>query len=287
MLRILLFLAVSITPAYALDIVAAENFYGDVAQQVGGADVNVTSILSSPDQDPHLFEASPSVAKSVATAAVVVYSGVDYDPWMEKLVNAARVKGRRTIVVSGLSGHHTGDNPHVWYDINTMRAYATTLSDVLAAEDPPHAAAYRARLGQFQASLQPLQQDISRLRARLTGVPVTATEPVFGYMFEALGLRIRNLPFQLAVMNDTEPSAGATAAFEKDLRNHVVRLLVYNSQASNQAATRMQGIARAMSASRSSPATETEPAGVSYQEWMAHAIEAVDKALPASTPAAR
>jgi zinc/manganese transport system substrate-binding protein len=180
---------------------------------------------------------------------------------------------------------HTGDNPHVWYDLNTMRAYATALSDVLAAEDPPHAAAYRARLGQFQASLQPLQQDISRLRARLTGVPVTATEPVFGYMFDALGLRIRNLPFQLAVMNDTEPSAAATAAFEKDLRMHVVRLLVYNSQASNQAATRMQAIAREAGVPVIA-ATETEPEGVSYQEWMAHAIEAVDKALPAATPPA-
>ena len=39
--------------AATVDIVAAENFYGDIAQQIGGKDVTATSILSNPDQDPH------------------------------------------------------------------------------------------------------------------------------------------------------------------------------------------------------------------------------------------
>jgi len=61
----LLFGCWTILPAVAdpLAVVAAENFYGDVAQQIGGPDVAVTSILSSPDQDPHLFEASPATAR--------------------------------------------------------------------------------------------------------------------------------------------------------------------------------------------------------------------------------
>ncbi len=67
-------------------IVAAENFYGDVAAQIGGNDVRVTSILDNPDQDPHLFEASPSVGRALSGARIVVYNGIDYDPWMDKLL---------------------------------------------------------------------------------------------------------------------------------------------------------------------------------------------------------
>ena len=76
--------------AQPVSIVAAENFYGDVARQIGGNAVKVTSILSNPDQDPHLFEASPSVARSLAGARIVVYNGLDYDPWMEKLLRASK-----------------------------------------------------------------------------------------------------------------------------------------------------------------------------------------------------
>ena len=88
-------------PALAdpVKIVAAENFYGDVAGQIGGANVAVTSILSNPDHDPHLFEASAATAKALADAKIVIVNGVDYDPWMEKLLGAHKAPGRKEIVV--------------------------------------------------------------------------------------------------------------------------------------------------------------------------------------------
>jgi zinc/manganese transport system substrate-binding protein len=76
-----------------INVVAAENFYGDIAQQIGGDNVVVTSVLSSPDQDPHLFEASPSTAKALAGAKVVIVNGADYDPWREKLLKDIRPQG--------------------------------------------------------------------------------------------------------------------------------------------------------------------------------------------------
>ena len=111
-------LALAAAPALAdpVKIVAAENFYGDVAGQIGGANVAVTSILSSPDQDPHLFEASAETAKALADAKVVIVNGVDYDPWMEKLLGAHKSPGRKEIVVAGLVGRKAGDNPHLWYE---------------------------------------------------------------------------------------------------------------------------------------------------------------------------
>ncbi len=260
-------------------IVAAENFYGDVAKQIGGADVTVDSILNNPDQDPHLFEVSPSVGRNVSAARIVIYNGIDYDPWMATLLRAARSTNRRTIVVADLVGKKTGDNPHIWYDPAVMMALANALSAALIADDPSHSAEYRQRLAQFAASMQPIQARIAELRSRLAGMPVTATEPVFGAMFDALGMKVRNIPFQLAVMNDTEPGASDVAAFENDLKAHRVRLLVYNSQAADPIATRMRTLALA-SHIPVVGATETEPPGTTYQTWMMNALDAVDRAMP-------
>ena len=264
-------------------VVAAENFYGDIAQQIGGSGVKVTSVLSNPDQDPHLFEASPSVARGISAARLVIYNGIDYDPWMEKLLKAAGNSNRKTVVVADLLGKKPGDNPHIWYDPATMLALAQALADSLASADPAHGDGYRQRLAAFQASMQPIQVKIATMRTRLAGTPVTATEPVFGYMFAALGMEVRNQSFQLSVMNDTEPSASDVAAFENDLKTHKVKLLVYNSQASDPVAARMEKLARA-SRVPVVGATETEPAGKGYQAWMMGELDAIDRALPKSSP---
>ncbi|HUZ74051.1 MAG TPA: zinc ABC transporter substrate-binding protein [Stellaceae bacterium] len=271
-----------VTPAFAagpIPIVAAENFYGDVAQQVGGADVTVASILNNPDEDPHLFEASPSVARAMSAARIVIYSGIDYDPWVSKLLGAAHSTNRKSIEVAALVGKKSGDNPHIWYDPRTMLTLAKTLANDLSAADPAHRSGYERRLVRFQQSIKPIQAKIAALHARLTGTPVTATEPVFGYMFDALGMRVRNKTFQLAVMNNTEPSASDVAGFENELKTHKVKLLVYNSQASDPIAERMMKLAKA-SHIPVVGAAETEPPGKTYQQWMTSELDAVDHALP-------
>ena len=278
-------IAVQHAPAQAaapIEIVAAENFYGDVAEQIGAADVKVTSILSDPAVDPHLFEASPSVARAISAARVVVFNGIDYDPWMATLLAASPVINRRTIIVASLAARKIGDNPHVWYDTQIMLGYAAVLTEVLAAIDPAHATDFRQRLAQFQTAIQPVQSKIAMLRDRLACTPVTATEPIFGYMFNSLGMRSRNQSFQLSVMNNTEPSASDIAAFENDLKTRQVKLLVYNSQATDPTADRMQGIAKAAGVPVVG-ATETEPKGLNYQSWISSELDAVDKALPPSS----
>jgi zinc/manganese transport system substrate-binding protein len=273
----------SVARADPIKIVAAENFYGDIARQIGGPDVAVTSILNNPDQDPHLFEVSPSVGRDVSAARIVVYNGIDYDPWMEKLLGAARSTKRKAIVVADLIGKKTGDNPHIWYDPATMLAVAKALSDALVRADPANRAEYERRLAVFEQSIKPIQAKIEELRGRCAGMQVTATEPVFGYMFEALGMQVRNQAFQLAVMNNTEPSASDVAAFESDLRTHQVKLLIYNSQATDPIADHMEKIAAA-SGVPVVGATETEPAGKDYQAWMMSELDAVERALPKQVP---
>src|ERR1700727_1724299 len=131
-------------PAFAdpVKVVAAENFYGDMASQIGGANIAVTSILSNPDDDPHLFEASPATAIALSDAKIVIANGVDYDPWMEKLLSASKAPGRKEILVGALVGRKAGDNPHLWDDPAYMKAAAKALVADLTAVDPAHKADY-------------------------------------------------------------------------------------------------------------------------------------------------
>jgi len=269
--------------ATPIALLAAENFYGDIALQIGGPDVEVTSILTNPDQDPHLFEASPSVARAVSAARIVIYNGLDYDPWIEKLLSAVASSDRMAIDVGDLVGRRPSDNPHIWYDLNTMSALAARLADELSIADPAHEADYRQRLAEFRQSLQPIQAKIAALRARLAGTPVAATEPVFNYLLDAIGMQVHNRRFQLAVMNDTEPGASDVAAFENDLKDHRVRMLVYNNQASDPTAERMLRLARTSHVPVVA-VTETEPPGKDYQEWLSSELDMVDQAFPKQQP---
>jgi len=276
-------LALAATPAARaadgkIAVVAAENFYGDVARQIGGDRVAVASILNNPDQDPHLFETTPGIARQIADARIVIFNGADYDAWMDKLLNAAPRPGRSVIVAAELVHSKAGDNPHLWYEPATMPAVATAFAAALSAADPAGKDAYAARLAAFLASLKPLNDKIAAIGAKYAGAPVTASEPVFGYMAGALKLTMRNERFQLAIMNDTEPSARDVAAFEQDLKTHKVRVMFYNKQASNKVVQHLVMLARAAKV----PVVgvrETAPPELSFQEWMLTQLNDTDKAL--------
>ena len=259
-------------------VVAAENFYGNVAEQIGGDRVSVLSILNNPDQDPHLFEVSPAVIRQVAAARVVICNGAGYDPWVEQVLNATAKPDRVAIVAADLMHRKNGDNPHLWYDPATMPAVARALAAAFAAADPAHKDDYAARLATFLASLTPLDIKIATIRDKYAGTVVTATEPVFGAMAQALKLSMANERFQLAIMNDTEPSARDVAAFERDLKDRKVRVLFYNKQAATKLVQHLIELAHA-SKIPVVGITETTPAGVSYQDWMQNELDETARAL--------
>ena len=269
--------------AEPIAVVAAENFYGDVAEQVGGSAVKVTSILTNPDQDPHLFEASASTARDLAAARIVILNGADYDPWMTKLLSASRAPGRITLEVATLAGKKAGDNAHLWYDPPTMPTLAKALAAELAKLDPDHRADFEARRDAFIASLKPIDDKIAALRQQYAGVAITATEPVAGYVADAIKLKVRNQRFQLAIMNDTEPSASEIAAFQQDLRTRAVKVLLYNSQTSEELTQRMRALAKQWGVPVVG-VTETEPAGLKYQDWMLSELSALETGLSGKQP---
>jgi zinc/manganese transport system substrate-binding protein len=269
--------------ADSIRIVAAENFYGDVAEQIGGPAVAVTSILSNPDQDPHLFEASASVARAIADADIVVLNGADYDPWMAKLLAASPRGDRAVIEVAALLGRKPGDNPHLWYDPATMPAFAKALAAVLARLDPDRRLDYGVNLARFRSALQPLEDKLAAVHRAYAGLPVTATEPVAGYMTAALGLTMRNQRFQLSVMNGTEPNASDIASFQRDLETRAVRVLLYNSQSAAPLTERL----RALATKAGVPVvgvSETAPVGMHYQDWMLAQLTALETGLAGKRP---
>jgi len=259
-------------------VVAAENFYGDIARQIGGDRVAVVSIMNNPDQDPHLFETTPGIVRQIAGAQIAIVNGANYDPWMEKLLSAAPQPNRKVIIAADLMHRQAGDNPHLWYDPATMPAVAKVITAALGAADAAHASDYAARLSATLASLDRIARRVAQMKAKHGGTAVTATEPVFGPMAEALGLTMRNQSFQLSMMNDTEPSARDVAAFENDLKEHKVKVLLYNSQVSEKLTLRLLDIAKQAKVPVVG-VTETQPANVSFQDWILGELDALDKAL--------
>jgi zinc/manganese transport system substrate-binding protein len=159
-----------------------------------------------------------------------------------------------------------------------MPSYAQTLTKLLIAKDPQHRLYYQQRLAQFNQHYQLLAAYIQKLRQAYQNTPVIATEPVFGYMAQALDLRMLGQAFQISIMNNVEPSAAQTRAFEDILYHHDAKILFYNNQVSDPTTSRMQLIAQKMHIPVVG-VSETEPAGKDYISWMLEQLQALNKAL--------
>jgi zinc/manganese transport system substrate-binding protein len=237
----------------------------------------VSAILTNPALDPHDFEPTPATARAVAEAHVIIANGLGYDSWIDRLVEGAG--GTADVIVIGQLLHRTdGDNPHLWYDPAAAPALVTALAARLATADPAHHSAYEARAQTLLASLAQLQARILALRTRVAGREVAATEPVFGLMQSALGLRDRHTRFELSQMNGTEPRASDVASLQDDLRSHRVQALFTNAQATGPAAAQLIDLAHA-SFVPVVAVGETLPPGQSYQAWIGATLDRTAAAL--------
>jgi zinc/manganese transport system substrate-binding protein len=261
-------------------VVAAENFYGDLARDVGGDHVQVTSILSNPDADPHLFEPGSRTGLSVANAKVVIRNGAGYDDWMVKLLDAAPTRARRVVSVADVLGVAGPDpNPHLWYDTPSLPKVVMAIGDALTAADPAHADDYRAGVRRTVMSLRPLQAAVARLKALHGGAPVAYTERVPGLLLAAAGLRVLSPPaFARAIEDGADPAPADIAKMQRLLTSHAVKALLYNEQATSALTARLQQTARTAGVPVV-PVTETEPAGTTFVSWQLAQVTALTNAL--------
>jgi zinc/manganese transport system substrate-binding protein len=263
-----------------LNVVAAENVYGNIAAQIGGPHVSVTSILTSPSADPHLFEPGTATGLAVSDARVVLQNGLGYDAFMTKLEDASPSKSRLIVTMSDVLGVHGKDaNPHLWYDVPRLDRIAGAIATALERADRRHRSAYRAGLSRFEQSLAPLQHEIATIRRRFPGAPVAYTEPVPGYLVAAAGLR--NLApdsFTRPIEEGTEPSPAAVAAMDELVAHRRIRALLYNAQAVSPITAQLQSAAHSAGIPVV-PVTETLPAHLTFQQWQLRQARVLATAL--------
>jgi zinc/manganese transport system substrate-binding protein len=261
-------------------VVAAENFYGDIATQIGGDRVTVVAILSDPSTDPHEYESNTDDAKAVANAQVIVKNSLGYDAFIDNLTSASPRPSRVVVDVSQLTGHAEGDNPHQWYDPATMPKVAQRLATVFTQLDPADGAYFAERLKAFTAREKSVDDAVAAIQAKYKGAKVIATEPVFNYMADALGLELvdKEGAFQKAVEEGNDPPAAAVAAFQKQLASHTIKVLLYNSQAVTPMTKQMQAVATKNNVAIVA-VSETQPANVTYQQWMIDQLTKLQTAL--------
>ena len=264
-----------------LSVVAAEDQYGDVAAQVGGAYVSVRSIISNPDTDPHTYEVDHRIAAALASAAVVVQNGLGYDSFLDPIEAASASAGRTVIVVARLEGRPDSTaNPHLWYDPATMPAVAAALAATFGRLQPAHAAFFRRRAAAFDAALQPWRDALASFRARYGGAPVATTEPVADYLLAAAGADNRTpFSFQADVMNGVDPAPQGISLVTGLLRDRRVKALVYNQQVTDSTTDALVRTARSAGVAVVG-VYETMPVpGYDYQRWMLAETEALTAAV--------
>lgn len=264
--------------AKPVQIIAAENFYGDVAKQIGGDFVHVTTILNQPFQDPHLFSLTPHIAKVLERGDLIVYNGLGYDAWIKNLLSVQKDSKRTLICVADLMHKKEGANPHIWYDPNTMSIYARVLSQFLIKIDSQHRLAYQTHYQAFMAQQKKLCHLIKRIKVQHAGIPVIATEPIFGYMAQALGFRMEGVAFQQSMMNGVEPSPKQVQDFQRQLQQHRVKLVFFNRQVSSPLVFYLLHQAE-LKRIPIVGVTETQPLSTTYYQWMSDQLKRVEYAL--------
>ena len=262
-------------------VVAAENEYGNVAAQIGGKYVNVTSVENNPNTDPHSYEVSPGVAQAVSAAQLVIQNGVGYDAFMTKIESASANSKRQVIDVQNLLRlPDSTPNPHLWYDPKTMPKVANALAADFATLQPTNASYFKTNAATFIASLQSWLAAIARFKATYPNTPVATTEPVADYMLEASGTHnLTPFGFQADIMNGVDPSPQDVTLQTGLFADHKVKVYVYNQQVTDS----LTGTFITAAKKAGIPVIgvyETMPVpGFNYQSWMLAEVEALQKAV--------
>jgi zinc/manganese transport system substrate-binding protein len=268
-----------------VQVLAAENFWGSIAAQLGGAHAEVLSVISNPDTDPHDYEPTAADGRNVAEAQLVIENGVGYDPWMARLVAADQVSGQRVLEVGHLLGLAVGDNPHRWYYPGDVDRVVDGVTADLQRLDPADADYFAQRRQRYLTQgLARYHQLLAQIRARYAGTAVGASESVFVGLAQAAGLHLVTPPSYLqAISEGTDPSAADRATVERQLRDHQVAVWVLNRQNATPDIQSLTDLARAEHIPVTTITETLAPAGQSFQGWQVAQLEALAAALARGT----
>ena len=267
----------------AINVVAAENFYGDITRQLGGSHVSVTSILSDPNVDPHLYESNVQTAETVSKAQLVIENGLGYDTWMDQLLAASPKPGRIVLVAGNIANHKLTDNPHVWYGFDNVTTIAQAITGALKKLDSNDAATFDSNLAAFNQSLMPLEQKISAINSKYAGTPVALTETIYLYQSTPEGLDVLTpFEFEKAIAEGNDPPANTVTITNDQITRKQAKVLIYNVQTVTPITTNLQNEARRLNIPIV-PVSETMPPAKTYQTWMMDQLNTLEQALATAT----
>jgi zinc/manganese transport system substrate-binding protein len=267
-------------------VVAAENFWGSIASQLGGDHVHVTSIITNPNADPHDYEPSAADAREMATAGLAIVNGIGYDPWAQRLLDANPASGRAELDVGRLLGVPVGGNPHRWYSPSDVIRVANEITAQYRRLDPSDSSYFLERRRQFEGSaLAGYHHLIAEIRNKYSGTQVGASESIFALLAPALGLDLITPPsFLKAISEGTEPTAADKATIDHQITSHQIKVYVYNSQNATPDVQRQIDEARNASIPIATITETLVPAGAPFQAWQARQLRALLNALHEATP---
>ena len=269
----------------SLQVVAAENFWGSIAAQLGGDRVHVTSVITSPATDPHDYEPTAADARTLAGAQMAIVNGIGYDPWAPKLIAANPVHGRVTLTVGDLVGVEPGGNPHRWYSPRDARAVIGEIVRDYSRLDPKDAAYFTQRKARFETGgLAQYRRLLATIKRKYGGVPLGASESIFEPLAHALGLNLVTPgSFLKAITEGTEPSAKDKTTIDRQIARRQIRVWVYNSQNSTPDVNRITDAARKRGIPVTTITETLTPASATFQAWQSRQLQALQAALAKAT----
>ena len=271
-----------------IQVVAAENFWGSLVSQIGGTHVNVLSVVSDPNADPHEYTSNTSTAQAISKADYIIINGAGYDTWAENLISAGTKSNVKILNVADLLGKKEGDNPHFWYNINYTNQVVSQMQRDLSSIDSSNSAYYQQQYTSLNSSLAKYQGLAADIKQKFGGTQIAGTEDIVEYLANSTGLDVVSPhSFMAAVAEGNDPSAADVATFENQIQGKVsgvnVTVLVYNQQT----VTPLTESVKAMAAQNGIPTvaiTETiQPPNVSFQDWMYSELISLENALNAKT----
>ncbi|MGH2973177.1 MAG: metal ABC transporter solute-binding protein, Zn/Mn family [Gaiellaceae bacterium] len=267
--------------AAQIHVVAAENFWGSIATQLGGNRVQVTSVISNPATDPHDYEPSSVDARTIAGAQMVIVNEIGYDPWAPKLIAANPVSGRVVLTVGDLVGVKTGGNPHRWYSPANVRQVVAAITADYTKLDPKDAAYFRAQKTHFlKTSLAEYNNLIATIKRRFGGTRVGASESIFAPLAQALGLKlITPYSFLKAISEGTEPTAADVTTIDRQIAKREIKVWVFNSQNSTPDVARLTSAARKQQIPITTITETLSPASATFEQWQVRQLKALLLAL--------
>ncbi|QIQ01014.1 metal ABC transporter solute-binding protein, Zn/Mn family [Streptomyces liangshanensis] len=268
-----------------IQVVAAENFWGSIASQLGGDHVKVTSIINSPDADPHDYEPTAADARTVAGAQFTIVNGIGYDAWADKLLAGSPSSTRTDLEVGDLVGIKPGGNPHRWYSPDNVHQVIDRITADYKKIDPADAADFdKLRNTYDTTTLAPYSKLIADIKNTYAGTPIGASESIVSPLADGLGLKMLTPDsFLSAISEGTDPTAKDKATIDQQIADKKIKVYVYNSQ---NATPDVQAQVKEAKAEGIPVATVTEtltPAGASFQDWQVRQLQGIQQALAKAT----